>query len=192
MDGFRVASLNVNGAREVRKRALVLDTARSKRIDVLFLQEVHSDQSIEGDWEKEWEGQVALSHNTTLSGGVGILFSRRFTPSSLEVEPVVQGRCLLVRAKFDTYTLVLVNIYAPNNGPERKRFFETVNSKLNCCGPEDFLFLGGDFNCTEAEFLDRNHAEPHPVSQHSWSTPTAWFLCGGGCMQTAVSTPGPT
>ncbi len=34
----------------------MLDTMRSKRIDVLFLQEVHSDQSNEGDWEKEWEG----------------------------------------------------------------------------------------------------------------------------------------
>ncbi len=69
MNGFSVGTLNVNGAREVKKRALVLDTARSKRIDVLFLQEVHSDQGDEGDWEKEWEGQVVLSHNTTLSGG---------------------------------------------------------------------------------------------------------------------------
>ena len=30
-----------------------------------------------------------------------------------------------------------------------------------------FLFLGGDFNCTENEVLDRNHAEPHPASQHA-------------------------
>lgn len=81
MDGFRVGTLNVNGAREVKKRALVLDTARSKCIDVLFLQEVHSDQCNEGDWEKEGEGQVALSHSTTLNGSVGILFSRRFTQS---------------------------------------------------------------------------------------------------------------
>ncbi|TWW78198.1 hypothetical protein D4764_11G0003190 [Takifugu flavidus] len=42
------------------------------------------DRGIEADWEKEWEGQVQLSHNTTLSGGVGLLFSRGFTPLSLE------------------------------------------------------------------------------------------------------------
>ena len=167
MEGFRVGTLNVNGAREVKKRALVLDTARRKRINVLFLQEVHSDRNNEGDWEREWEGQVALSHNTTLSGGVGILFSRRFTPSSLEVEQVVEGMCLLVKAKFETFTLVFMNIYAPNNGAERRSFLELVNSKLNCCSSEDYLFLGGDFNCTEAEFLDRNHAEPHPASQHT-------------------------
>ncbi|TWW54587.1 Transposon TX1 uncharacterized 149 kDa protein ORF 2, partial [Takifugu flavidus] len=46
------------------------------------------DCGIEADWEKEWEGQVLLSHNTTLSGGVGLLFSRGFTLSSLEVEHV--------------------------------------------------------------------------------------------------------
>ena len=27
--------------------------------------------------------------------------------------------------------------------------------------------MGGDFNCTVNEILDRNHAEPHPVSQHA-------------------------
>ncbi|TWW53508.1 Transposon TX1 uncharacterized 149 kDa protein ORF 2 [Takifugu flavidus] len=60
-------------------------------------QETHSDCGIEADWEKEWEGQVLLSHNTTLSGGVGLLFSRGFTLSSLEVEHVVRGRCLMVK-----------------------------------------------------------------------------------------------
>lgn len=48
-----------------------------------------------------------------------------------------------------------------------RAFLEIMNSELNCCGPEDYLILGGDFNCTEAEFLDRNHAEPHPASQHT-------------------------
>lgn len=42
-----------------------------------------------------------------------------------------------------------------------------LNSKLYCCGLEDYLILGGDFNCAGAEFLDRNHAEPHPASQHT-------------------------
>ncbi|TWW59301.1 Transposon TX1 uncharacterized 149 kDa protein ORF 2 [Takifugu flavidus] len=58
--------------RDAKKRALVFDTARRKHIDVI--QETHSNGGIEADWEKEWEGQVLLSHNTTLSGGVGLLF----------------------------------------------------------------------------------------------------------------------
>lgn len=49
---FRMGMLNVNGTREVKKRAPVLDTAMTKYIDVLFLQEV-SDQGNEG-WKKAW------------------------------------------------------------------------------------------------------------------------------------------
>ncbi|TWW54634.1 hypothetical protein D4764_0192100 [Takifugu flavidus] len=128
MNTFKIGTLNVNGARDARKRALVFDTAKRKRIDVLFLQETDSDCGIEVDWEKEWEGQVLLSHNTTLSGGVGLLFSRGFTPSSLEVKHVVRGRCLMVKACLQNHSLVFINIYAPTN--------------------------------------DRNHAEPHPASQH--------------------------
>ncbi|TWW80183.1 hypothetical protein D4764_10G0012130 [Takifugu flavidus] len=82
-----------------KKRALVFDTAKRKRIDVLFLQETHSDCGIEADWEKEWEGQVLLSHNTTLSGGVGLLFSRGFTPSSLEVEHVTATMQSLIQLR---------------------------------------------------------------------------------------------
>ncbi|TWW74498.1 hypothetical protein D4764_14G0005010 [Takifugu flavidus] len=75
--------------------------------------ETHSDRGIEADWEKEWEGQALLSHNTTLSGGVGLLFSRGFTPSFLEVEYVLRGRCLLLKAHLQNHSLVFINIYAP-------------------------------------------------------------------------------
>ena len=167
MDGFKVGSLNVNGARAARKRALVFDTARTKHVDVLFLQETHSDVFNEADWIREWEGELVLSHSTTLSGGVGLLFSRTFSPVSLEVQHIVEGRCLLVKAQFECFNVVFINIYAPNNGAERRSFLGKVNDVLNSCGTEDFLVLGGDFNCTENEFLDRNHAEPHPASQRA-------------------------
>nr|BAC82605.1 pol-like protein [Tetraodon nigroviridis] len=167
MESFRVGTLNVNGARVAEKRALVFDTARRKRVEVLFLQETYSDEHNQADWAKEWEGQVVLSHLSTASGGVGLLFLRSFTPTSVEVEHVVKGRCLLVTACFNERTVVFINVYAPTNGTERKSFLEKVSARLNRCGPEDFLIMGGDFNCTECEFVDRNHAEPHPGSQHA-------------------------
>lgn len=95
MDCFRGQTLKVNRAREAKKRALVFDTARIKHID--FLQEAHSNG---GNWDKEREGQVPF-----------ILFSRRFTPSSLEVGHV-RGRYLLARPHFETHTLELELIRA--------------------------------------------------------------------------------
>lgn len=89
MNVFRLGMLNVNRVGEARKRALVFDTAWSKRIDVLFLQGVHIHGDNSADWEKWWEGQVTLSHNTTHSGRMGFFFTRGFTPSSLVVEHVL-------------------------------------------------------------------------------------------------------
>uniref|UniRef100_A0A674N027 exodeoxyribonuclease III n=1 Tax=Takifugu rubripes TaxID=31033 RepID=A0A674N027_TAKRU len=165
MNNFKVGSLNINGAREARKRAKAYETAKNKRIDVLFLQETHSSDSNETDWRREWEGGVFLSHSTAVSAGVGILFSRSFNPVAVTVEHVVQGRCLLVKAAFSHLTVVFINIYAPNNGAERKLFLEKINDVLNNLSSSDLLILGGDFNCTEDHVLDRNHIEPHPVSQ---------------------------
>ena len=162
-----MGSLNANGAREERKRAFIFQTAKTKHVDVLFLQETHSDVFNETDWKGEWEGEVILSHNTSLSGGVGFLLSKSFNPVSLEVEHFIKGRLLLIKARFDLFTVVFINVYAPTNGAERKLFLLKVNDVLNGCATEDLLFLGGDFNCTENASLDRNHAEPHPASQHA-------------------------
>ena len=165
MDTFRVGSLNVNGAREQKKRATIYETAKMKRIDVFDLQETHSDSTNEADWRREWEGEAILSHNTSLSGGVGFLLSKSFTPVSMEVEHFIDGRLLLMKAWFNLFNAVFINVYAPTIGTERKLFLQKVNDVLNGCATEDYLFLGGDFNCTENAALDRNHAEPHPVSQ---------------------------
>ena len=73
-----------------------------------------------------------MSHSTS-SGGVDFLFSKAFTPVSLEVEHFIEGRLLLVKARFDVFTAVFINVYAPTNGAERKVFLEKVSDVLNGC-----------------------------------------------------------
>lgn len=75
--------------------------------------------------------------------GVGLLFSRAFNPNSLEVQRCIEGRLLLVKAHFDLFKLVLINIYAPTAGAERKQFFLKLKEVVSGCGSEDYLFLGG-------------------------------------------------
>ena len=53
MNVFKVGSLNVNGARDIKKRAVVFETAKMKHIDVMFLQETHRDVGNEADWSRE-------------------------------------------------------------------------------------------------------------------------------------------
>lgn len=164
MGEVSVASLNVNGARDIRKRAALYEVFTQKRLDVIFLQETHSDADNAVDWTKEWEGFSVLSHNTSLSGGVAVLFSKNFAPISYDVDEVIKGRLLKVRAVFETSVLVLICVYAPTSAIQRMLFLDTLNSTLQKCNSEEFLFLGGDFNCTE-QSCDRNHLEPHEPSR---------------------------
>ena len=46
MGEINLASLNVNGARDFKKRAQVFEIMKHKKIDVLFVQETHSECSI--------------------------------------------------------------------------------------------------------------------------------------------------
>ena len=162
---FRVATLNVNGARDMRKRALLYELVKMKGIDVMMIQETHSDAGNEADWKAEWEGEVCLSSLTSVSGGVAILFSRSFVPVSYEVQRKVEGRLMVVKAKFEHHTFVFINVYAPVIGVSRAALLHVLNETLMDCSSNDFLFLGGDFNCTQNDHLDRNHPEPHMESQ---------------------------
>ena len=85
-----------------------------------------------------------MSHSTS-SGGVDFLFSKAFTPVSLEVEHFIEGWLLLVKAWFDVFTAVFINVYAPIIGAERKVFLEKVNDVLNGCATEDFFIFGWGF-----------------------------------------------
>lgn len=115
MDVFKLGVLNVNGARDARKQAFIFDTALEKKIDVLFLQETHSDFRNDTEWKREWGGEVVLSHHTSVSGGVGFLFSKTFKPNSLEVQHFIDGRLLLTRAQFDHFEAVFKKHLCPNS-----------------------------------------------------------------------------
>jgi len=56
MSEVNIATLNVNGARELRKRAGIFEMVKQKRIDVVMLQETHSDLRNAADWAEEWDG----------------------------------------------------------------------------------------------------------------------------------------
>ena len=160
-----VATLNLNGARDGQKRLTLFDFIALKQITVMFVQETHCDVKCEVEWRKDWKGRIFFSHKTSLSGGVAILFSKGFLPLSCEVEEIVEGRLMMVKAVFEKHTMIFLNVYAPTNGAERILFFDKISEVLSDLDPEALFFMGGDFNCTAEDKLDRNHLEPHAPSQ---------------------------
>lgn len=47
MSSIRLGTLNINGARDSGKRAMLYELIRQKKYDVMFVQETHSD----AQWE---------------------------------------------------------------------------------------------------------------------------------------------
>ena len=92
------------------------------------------------------------------------LFAKSFTPISYEVVEVIEGRLMKVRACFEIDVFVFVCVYAPTTAAERVAFLETLSTVISGCNGDEYLFIGGDFNCTEQD-IDRNHVEPHMLSR---------------------------
>lgn len=143
MGAIRVGTLNLNGVRCMQKRALLFELIHQKNIDVTFVQETHSDNLNEIDWKKEWQGEAYLTHLNSVRGGVAILFAKNFLPTACEIKQVIPGRLLALKAKFEKFNLIFLNVYAPVNGAERVLFFRNVGAFLQSCGSDDYLFWGG-------------------------------------------------
>ncbi|KAL2076888.1 hypothetical protein ACEWY4_027518 [Coilia grayii] len=161
---FHVATLNMNGARNSMKRMELFETMKQKNIDVMFLQETHSDDFNAADWLKEFKGTVVLSHNTANSGGVAVLFEQRCTPVCYHTEEILPGRLLKIRAQYENDWYVFICVYAPTRAIDRLLFLNTLSHVLSSLDSNEFLLIGGDFNCTELG-IDRNHTEPHIASR---------------------------
>ena len=54
------------------------------------------------------------------------------------VEERVKGRLLVVKAKYERFNIVFINVYAPNSGPSRVQFLNELSLILNQCVPEDY------------------------------------------------------
>ncbi|CAM2100115.1 unnamed protein product [Caretta caretta] len=109
-----------------------------------------------GSWSAG--GEVYFSHLGARSAGVATLFSPKLRPEVLGVAEVVPGHLLHVWACVEGLILNLLNVYAPNAGPERVRFYRQALAFLGTLDPHECLVLGGDFNTT-LEGQDRSGVE---------------------------------
>ena len=71
---------------------------------------------------------------------------------------------LKVKAQYENVKLVILNVYAPTIGVDRMAFLNILCDTVGACDSDDFMFLGGGFNCNKNPTIDRNHTEPHAAS----------------------------
>ena len=71
---LKIGTLNVRGLRDNNKRRATFIWLRSKKLQVIFLQETHCTKQLETYWKSEWGGKAWFSSGTERARGVGILF----------------------------------------------------------------------------------------------------------------------
>ena len=150
-----VATLNVNGLNNPKKRESVLRALRREKLDIIALQETFLNAETDYDYLKQrWGG--CLHFNAAVSSrsrGVMTLFGPHFKCDSLRVlYKSEDGRILVSSFTYESETFIIVNTYSPCAGDEDK--MAHMNNLLDIITPlmggenESNLICLGDFNVT--------------------------------------------
>ncbi|KAK0148421.1 Transposon TX1 uncharacterized protein [Merluccius polli] len=132
-----------------------------KKLDIIFLQETHSDSNNEVDWGLWWRGYYTLSHGTNMSAGVATLIRPGLDIKVTSTSEIMAGRAVAVKAEIHGFIFCFINVYAPNQGPGRLDLFQKLSVFIKQCSQDEVLVMAGDWNCTTDFTLDRTGQEPH-------------------------------
>lgn len=132
---INIGSININGCRNARKRATLLDYIHLKKTSVVFLRETHSDIDNQPQWECDWKGPGFISHGSNVSAGVAILFSPAFPWKDFSMVEIISGRLLRVDVMLGEQHYSFINVFAPNDGQERGVFFNALKDAIKNCRP---------------------------------------------------------
>ena len=122
-----LTSINVNGAAERPKRLKVFESLRNTFSDLIFLQETHLAELLQGKvWEKEWGGQCAWSPGSNRSAGVAVLIHPNSAANLVDFKADLAGRVVTALIDFHGQRFQVINVYTPNNHSERELFFDNL------------------------------------------------------------------
>ena len=73
MSKLEIASINVQGLQDNKKRKRIFQTFRNSKFDIILLQETHSTDEDIIDWKKDWIGTAFFSSLNSTKSRVPIL-----------------------------------------------------------------------------------------------------------------------
>ena len=152
---YKIISTNARGMNDKNKRESIFDYFRSK-VDILVVQETHSQITDEKIWESEWGGRAMFSHGTSASRGVAIFVTKKVYETFSNIYLDTNGRYIIVDFKQDDYSVTLVALYAPNQ--DSPTFFLEIGKELK--ERNEHKIVVGDFNLVldvEADRLNTYH-----------------------------------
>ena len=153
---LKVATLNVNGLRSssscVSKRRKFFSWFKQLKVDIICLQETHSDECTESIWRNEWGGLGFFASGSERSRGVAILVKPGLPIRVNKEHKDPEGRFIIIEIDYLGVKATLGNVYGPNT--DDPAVFEQLCAALGAYSNE-ITILAGDFNFCMDIKLDR-------------------------------------
>jgi len=160
---IKLASLNVRGIGDSKKRCNIFDWLHKQQYDVVFLQETHCIKTVEKRWSTEWGNMAYFCNGTSASAGVAILFSKHLNVQIQNVLSDNEGRILILDTIIDGNSFKFINVYAPTRDhKDEQNIFITELKKLLIDINPDNVVMGGDFNTILNPKLDKKGGIDQP------------------------------
>lgn len=153
-----ILSLNVNGLNDVRKRRLAFTALRKHKRSIILLEETHCRPSNARLLRSQLGHDMLLTVTSASLGGVAILFSRDLKLDIKETHFSNTSRFIMWKVQIEGYHLRIFNVYMPTSDKEGEQIqlLEEISSLLRAeTEVEETAILGGDFNVSMSESLDR-------------------------------------
>ncbi len=171
-NSLKIISLNVNGIRDITKRKSIFIFCRRKNADLILLQETHSVDSDVKFWKTQWGDQGYFCHFSQQSAGVAILLNK-FSGDIIESCMSDEGRWIILILKMNNSCFIVCNLYSYNYPAQAKTMCTQLCEKLIAFQnkyKEAHLIVGGDFNDTPNDLIDRIPARTTQSSRFKSTT----------------------
>ena len=155
MANLKLGSYNVKGLRDAKKRRKIFNHLNQRQLDIVCIQESHSQVKDEKLWKSEFGGQVFFSHGSNDSRGTMILIRKKAPIKIGSVESDNEGRLIIVEIFHEEKHFNVISMYAPNKDdaaffiPSFKSILEFEQSTTSTK-----IFMG-DFNLVLDLKLDK-------------------------------------
>lgn len=158
--GLRIATLNVNGRRDEKKRDKwpnLVNLVRSNGIAILGLQESHLDIEETEMLNDRFQKVITMNNgiSTSKEGVTFVLNKEMVNGMKWNHTPLVEGRASRLQIETEKEReLNIILVYAPNEEREKTAFWKLLRTRLK--GEKDLenVIIMGDFNFVE-NALDR-------------------------------------
>lgn len=152
-----LVSLNARGLRQNCKRKALFLFTKQLKTDFSFFQESHSTSADINFWRSQWGSEVWFSHGSERSAGVTTA-KNAFNGNVLHSDCDPLGHYILLVIRSFNTTFITVNVYGYNSKSENDNLLDLIENRiLNWLSkyPNSLLILGGDFNMTFDNTIDR-------------------------------------